>query len=287
MVAGATRKVVEVAEKAGLTPAALLDRVSRWKGGDAARLVADGASFGQGERQKVDVWSPLGDPPPGGWPVLVFFYGGGWVTGARQEYGFVGRAFAAQGFLTMLPDYGLHPHSTYPDYLHDGAAAARWAFDHAGDFGGDPQRIAVMGHSAGAYNAAMIMLDPRYLYAVGLPLATIKAAALLSGPYDFPYLIERGGLLAFEKAPVLESQPVAYARRDAPPTLLISGTADTTVRARNSQSLARALTRAGATVELKLYRGQGHTDPLRALSPLFRGANPALADSVEFFRRVI
>lgn len=279
--------MVEVAEKAGLSPAGLLDRVSRWKGGDAARLVVDGAAYGEGDRRRLDVWAPVGEVPAGGWPVLIFFYGGGWVSGSREDYGFVGRAFAANGFLTVLPDYGLHPHATYPDYLEDSAAAVRWAFDHAGDFGGDPQRIAVMGHSAGAYNAAMVMLDPRYLFAVGLPLATIKAAALLSGPYDFPYLIERGGLIAFEKAPVRESQPVAYARRDAPPTLLISGTADITVRARNSQSLARALKAAGATVELKLYRGQGHTDPLRALSPLFRSANPALADSVEFFRRVI
>lgn len=279
--------MVEVAEKAGVSPAGLLDRVSRWKGGDAARHVGDALPFGEGDRRKLDVWAPVGDPPPGGWPTLVFFYGGGWVSGSREDYGFVGRAFAANGFVTVLPDYGLAPTATYPDYLEDSAAAIRWVFDHAGDFGGDPQRIAVMGHSAGAYNAAMVMLDPRYLYAVGLPLATIKAAALLSGPYDFPYLIERGGLLAFEKAPVLESQPVAYARRDAPPTLLISGTADTTVRARNSQSLARALTKAGATVELKLYRGQGHTDPLRALSPLFRTANPALSDSVEFFQRVI
>ena len=133
----------------------------------------------------------------------------------------------------------------------------------------------------------MIMLDPRYLFDVGLPLATIKAATLLSGPYDFPYLIERGGLIAFEKAPIVESQPVSHARRDAPPTLLITGTADTTVRARNSQSLARALGEAGAIVELKLYRGQSHTDPLRALSPLFRSANPALTDCVEFLRRVL
>ena len=277
--AGAARKVMDVVEKAGLSPAGLLDKASRWKGGDEARLVGEALAYGDSERRRIDVWAPAGEPPADGWPVLVFFYGGGWVSGSRADYGFVGRAFAAQGFLTVLPDYGLHPHATYPDYLEDSAAAVRWAFDHAGQYGGDPQRIALSGHSAGAYNAAMIMLDPRYLFDVGLPLATIKAATLLSGPYDFPYLIERGGLIAFEKAPIVEIQPVSHTRRDAPPTLLITGTADTTVRARNSQSLARALGEAGAIVELKLYRGQSHTDPLRALSPLFRSANPALTDA--------
>ena len=93
-------------------------------------------------------------------PVILFFYGGSWNSGRRQGYAFAARALAARGFVVIVPDYRLVPDAVYPDFLRDCAAAVRWARRNAGAHGGDGERIVLVGHSAGAYNAAMLALDP-------------------------------------------------------------------------------------------------------------------------------
>jgi acetyl esterase/lipase len=264
------------------SPAGLLNGVSRIAG-DPARLAASGVAFGDDSRLKLDVWAPRRRSATP-LPVVVFFYGGGWVAGERGDYGFVGRAFAARGFVTVIPDYRLVPQVRFPTFVEDCARAVKWAHDHAGDFGGDPRRIALSGHSAGAYNAAMVALDRHFLADIGVDPAIVRGAALLSGPYDFyPFTEERGRAALGQWPRPLETQPIHFARRDAPPMLLMHGTADTVVQPRNSRELAAALTRAGAVAELKLYPGKSHIDTIKSLSPLFRGTTSALADSVAFF----
>jgi acetyl esterase/lipase len=216
--------------------------------------------------------------------VIVFFYGGGWTSGERGDYGFVGRAFAALGFVTIIPDYRLVPHVRFPAFIEDGARAVRWAHDHAAQFGGDPGRIDLAGHSAGAYIGAMLALDRHYLTDAGVDPAVIRAAALLSGPYDFyPFTDQRSRDALGQWPRPLETQPIHFVRPDAPPMLLMHGTADTVVRPRNSERLAAALGRVGGTAELKLYPGKRHIDTIKSLSPLFRGATTALSDSAAFF----
>lgn len=267
---------------AGCSPAGLLNGFSRL-GGDQARLAGSGVSFGDDPRLKLDVWVPSGRSSAPR-PVVVFFYGGGWTSGERGDYGFVGRAFAASGFVTIIPDYRLVPQVRFPAFIEDGAQAIRWARDHAAQYGGDPQRIDIAGHSAGAYIGAMLALDRHYLVDAGVEPALIRAAALLSGPYDFYPFTEQRSRDALGAWPrPLETQPIHFVRPDAPPMLLMHGSADTVVRPRNSQRLAAALKRAGAEAELKLYSGKSHIDTIKSLSPLFRGATTALSDSVAFF----
>ncbi|RST29975.1 alpha/beta hydrolase [Sphingomonas ginkgonis] len=267
---------------AACSPAGLLNGASSLAGADRAHRAAAGKPFGPDPRLKLDVWVP-DRRPAGPLPVVVFFYGGGWVAGNRGDYGFAGRALAARGFIAVVPDYRLVPEVRFPTFLQDGAAAVRWVHDNIARFGGDPNRIALSGHSAGAYNAAMLALDPHFLADAGLPPRTIKAAALLSGPYDFYPFTEQRGRDALGAWPrPLETQPVHFVRRDAPPLLLLHGSADEVVEPRNSIALADALRRAGATVELRIYPGQSHIDLAKALSPLFRRSNPALADSARF-----
>ena len=268
---------------AGCSPAGLLNSVSRIAG-DSARVAAAGVAFGADPRLKLDVWVPLqhGTTPL---PVVVFFYGGGWVSGERGDYGFVGRAFASRGFITVLPDYRLVPQVRFPAFLEDGAKAVRWIQDHIAGLGGDPARIALSGHSAGAYNAAMLALDRHYLRDAGVDPAIIRAAALLSGPYDFYPFTEQRGRDALGQWPrPRETQPINFVRRDAPPMLLMHGTADTIVQPRNSIRLAAALHQAGAVAQLKLYPGKSHVDTIKSLSPVFRGTTSALADSLAFLR---
>lgn len=269
---------------AACSPAGLLNGASRVARDGGARLAVSGASYAPGDRHKLDVWVPANGRGP--WPVVVFFYGGGWVAGSRGDYGFVGRALASRGYVTILPDYRLVPQVRFPAFIEDGADAIRWTRDHAVESGGDPRRIAVMGHSAGAYIAAMLALDPHYLASRGVPPGTIRAGALLAGPYDFFPFTEQRGRDALGNWPrPEETQPVHFARAGAPPLLLMAGTADTVVRPRNSQRLAAGLAAKGATVELKLYPGRSHIDLVKSFSPLFRGNNPALADSLDFLAR--
>jgi len=266
---------------AGCSPASLLNGISRVSG-DPARLAASGEAFGTDPRHKLDVWVPRRLPAKP-LPVVVFFYGGGWVMGERAEYGFAGRAFAARGFVAIVPDYRLGPATRFPGFVEDGALAVKWARDHAARFGGDPKRISLSGHSAGAYIAAMIALDRRYLSDIGVDPKVIRSAALLSGPYDFYPFTEQRGRDALGQWPrPEETQPITFARADAPPLLLIHGGADTIARPYNSQRLAERLIKFGAPVTLRIYPGKSHVDTVKSLSPLLRGATPALADSVAF-----
>ena len=266
------------------SPAGLLNGVSRISG-DRARLAASGAAFGADPRLRLDVWTPARDAGATPLPVVVFFYGGGWVSGQRRDYGFAGRAFAANGFIAIVPDYRLVPGVHFPAFVEDGALAIKWARDHAAEYGGDPKRISLAGHSAGSYIAAMLALDRHFLAAVGVDSKIVRAAALLSGPYDFYPFTEQRGRDALGAWPrPRDTQPITFARADAPPLLLLHGTADTVARPYNSQHLAARLTKLGAPVELKLYPGRSHIDTIKSLSPFFRGTTPALADSVAFLK---
>ena len=271
---------------AGCTPAGLLDGISRVAGDSGARAAARGVSFGADPRLKLDVYVPDKMTVDAKLPVVIFFYGGGWVDGARGDYGFAARAFAARGMIAIVPDYRLVPNVRFPTFIEDGAQAVKWARDHVAQFGGDPARIVVSGHSAGAYIGAMLALDRHYLGDIGVDPGTIRAAALLSGPYDFFPFTEIRGRDALGQWPrPADTQPITFARADAPPMLLMHGTADTIVEPRNSQALAAKLAALGAPVDLKLYPGKSHTDTIKSLSPAFRGSTPALADSVVFLDR--
>ena len=268
----------------GCNPARLLNGLSRLSGDGGTRLAVRDSSYGPLARNKLDVWVPA-EAPATPLPVIIFFYGGGWVAGDRGDYGFAGRAFAARGFVTIVADYRLVPEVRFPAFLQDGALAVKWARDHVARYGGDPERITLAGHSAGAYQAAMLALDRRYLEAVGVDPDIVRAAALLSAPTDFYPFTEQRGRDALGAWPrPLETQPITFARADAPPILLMHGTADTIVRPYNSERLTAKLKALGAPGELRLYPGKSHTDLIKSLSPAFRGATPALADSVAFLR---
>jgi acetyl esterase/lipase len=241
----------------------LLDRL--WAGDSGARRVAHDVAYGSERRQRLDIYDDKQAGKQAGGrakPVLVFFYGGGWHGGDKDHYGFAARAYAAKGFLVILPDYRLVPEVHFPVFVQDSAAAIAWAWRNAARFGGDPNRIVTAGHSAGAYNAIMPALDRKWLAAEGLPDNVIKAAAGLAGPYDFYPFTKPSSINAMGRYPrPLETQPIRFVRADAPPLWLGHGTADTVVRVRNSRNLAAALKAAGAPVALREYSGSSHNDP--------------------------
>jgi acetyl esterase/lipase len=264
------------------SPLALFDAIGpRDRGG---RLVLKDAAFGAHPRQKLDVFAPVEGAT--GAPVLVFFYGGSWKGGAKEDYAFVGQAFAAQGFVTVLPDYRLYPEVRFPDFLDDGAAALAWVRDNIAAQGGDPRRIVLAGHSAGAYNAVMLGLDTRYLRRAGVDPKAVRAVAGLSGPYDFLPLDPGTATELFGQAPdKAATQPITFAGPHSPPAFLATGENDTIVRPRNTQSLAAKLRAARVPVQERIYPGLDHADTLLALSVTFRSKAPELAEMTAFLKQ--
>lgn len=246
-------------------------------------VVARDQVFRDGPRGRLDLYAPRrrgGEPLP----IIVFFYGGSWNSGTKDGYAFAGRALAARGFLVAIPDYRLVPEVRFPAFLEDAAAAVRWVRAHAGRYGGDPDRIVLAGHSAGAYNAAMLSLDPRWL---GPDRPAIRGFAGLAGPYDFLPFDTPASRAAFGEAPdPPATQPVRFASPGDPPALLLVAGKDDLVRPRNAISLAAALRGAGVPVEVRTYDKIGHIGILTALSRLFRGKAPVLRDLAEFARKV-
>jgi acetyl esterase/lipase len=243
---------------------------------------AAGLAYGPGPRRRFDLYRPRRAEAP--LPVLLFFYGGSWASGRREDYAFAGRALAARGFVTAIADYRLVPDAHFPDFLEDGAAAVLGAARAAADHGGDPARLILAGHSAGAYIAAMLALDPRWL---GAGRAWVRGFAGLAGPYDFLPLDGPATRAAFGSAPDLQlTQPVRFAAPGTPPALLLHGAEDRTVRPRNSECLAAALRREGSEARVKLYPSLGHAGILTALALPFRRRVPVLADLAAFAHEV-
>ncbi len=269
-----------------LSACSAVDVLNATVSSDTYRYLPD-LPYGDQLRQKLDVYMPLpaaSGKPSGklsgynGSPMVVFFYGGSWSSGDRADYRFVGEALASTGIITLVADYRLSPEVRYPAFVQDSALAMRWAFDNAEKYGADPARIFVMGHSAGAYNAAMLALDKRWLSAVGLSPAKLAGWVGLAGPYDFLPIGDRKTQVAFEwpnTAP--DSQPMFHASSASPAALLIAPEKDTVVDPqRSTVSLARRLKGAGVRVESELYDTVSHVTLIASMASVLRSRAPVL-----------
>ena len=261
-------------------PTAALNAVASREGAAPTQAVA----YGPLARHRLDIYRPAMPAPAAGWPVVVFFYGGSWTDGERADYRFVGTALAARGVLTLVADYRLYPEVRYPEFLNDCALAAAHGLEHAARLGGDPQRVFVMGHSAGAYNAAMLALDPRWLRSAGHAPDELAGWIGLAGPYDFLPMKNRFAQpVFFHPNYPAGSQPVDYAARHSPRAFLGAALTDTLVDPqRNSVGLASRLQAAGAPVTLKLYERVNHVTIAAAMAWPLRWLAPVLDDVVAF-----
>lgn len=245
-------------------------------------------SYGGIPRQKLDIYRPRHLPvnaKPGA-PVVVFFYGGYWTAGEKRDYRFVGEAITREGFVAVLPDYRLYPQTTFPGFIEDGALAVRWVVDHIDQFGGDPRRIYLMGHSAGAHLVALLTLDEHYLKAVGLEQKIIRATVALAGPYDFvpdesdgPAFNSKPGEISDQRI-----EPLHFANGHSPPMLLVQGLKDEVVEPRNAVELSGAIRRAGGEAMMLTYPKRGHADLVLAMAWSFRWLAPVMHDAAVFIR---
>lgn len=238
--------------------------------------------YADGARGRLDVHAP--PRTAAGRPVVVFFYGGNWEGGTKDDYAWVGAALARQGYVTILPDYRIHPEVAWPAFVQDSAKAVRWARDHAAEYGGDPDELVLMGHSAGAYNAVALAVDRRWLAAEGLdPRRDVKAVVGLSGPYDFlPLESDVLKTIFGPEAARPDTQPITHVDGQAPPMLLVTGDDDTIVLPGNSDRMAARVREKGGEAAVIRYPKTGHAHVVAALSGQLRWLAPVMRDVRRF-----
>jgi acetyl esterase/lipase len=241
-------------------------------------------SYGVIPRQKLDIYTPK-SATAAPKPVIVFFYGGSWDSGGRDEYLFVAEALTSRGFIAVVPDYRLYPDVKFPDFIDDAAQAFVWTKTHISRYGGDANRIYVMGHSAGAHLAAMLTYDQTFLARAGGSYRDISGMIGLAGPYDFLPLKSERLMTIFgpvEGRP--RSQPINFVDGDEPPALLLHGDNDTIVGPHNSANLARRIREKGGKVEHIRYPDMEHRAMVVSISAPLRSGKPVL-DQIERFIR--
>lgn len=252
---------------------------------DGDYQLAQDLVYDQATQLTLDVYGP---PPAKKAPVVVFFYGGRWTEGSKEQYKFAGQALASEGFVAVLPQYRHYPAVKFPAFVEDAAKAVRWTHDNAARYGGEPAKIFVMGHSSGAHLAAMLALNPEYLKQAGGDRAWLRGMIGLAGAYDFrpitaPDLREIfGPPERFELA-----QPVTFVDGDNPPLLLLHGEDDESVGVRNTRRLAAAVAKAGGPVESVIYPEMSHAWIVATLASPLRGQSDVLEQVADFVRRTL
>jgi acetyl esterase/lipase len=225
-------------------------------------------SYGDLPRHHLDWYR---HPGGGTRPTVLFFYGGNWRSGRRQDYRFVADTLMTLGCDVVVPDYRLYPHVRFADIIQDARAAAEVVLAGLSS----NQRLILMGHSAGAQIGALLTLDASLL----ADHARIAAFIGLAGPYDFyPFTEDDHWELFGPENEYPASQPVNFVRADAPPLFLLHGANDTRVRRGHSKSLMLKQRAAGGRAERRIYAGMGHVDIVLAFSRFHRRGNPVVRD---------
>jgi acetyl esterase/lipase len=242
-------------------------------------------SYGPLPAQKLDVYVPKKSRPNS--TVVIFFYGGDWQNGSKDDYRFVAEALASEGFVTVMPNYRLYPTVRFPAFVYDGALAVRWTHDHIVAFRGNPHRIFLMGHSAGAHIAGLLTLDARYLRSTGLDRRSVRATVGLSGPYDFVPSPPDRAVFSMPQAdthPNADIEPINFVDGGEPPMLLVQGLGDKTVNPDNAYHLAARIRQKGGAVQLIAYPDVGHVQMILSFAAPFRWLGHALRDSARYIR---
>lgn len=232
---------------------------------------------------RLDVYSPREAKDA---PVVVFFYGGRWSEGKKEEYKFVGEALASRGFVAVLPDYRLYPQVRFPAFVQDGASAVAWIHANVATYGGDPGKIFVMGHSAGAHIAAMLALKEDFMAGAGGSRSWLRGMIGLAGPYDFMPITDPQLRDVFGPPEKFElSQPILFTEGDNPPMLLMHGEDDEIVWVKNTRNLAQAVVKAGGPMETVIYPKMSHRMIVASLAKPLRGQTDVIQHVNDFVTR--
>lgn len=225
-------------------------------------------AYGQLPRQNLDIYMPVANQASKAplKPVIVFVYGGAWTVGNKDDYLFVGESFAKAGYVTVVINYRLAPAHKYPEYVQDTALALKWVNTHIQQYGGNPQQLIVMGHSAGAFNVVEAVDNQQWLKEVNLPVSNIKAVIGIAGPYSYDFRTD-GTRNAFPaNLTPAEVMPDRHVRADAPPHLLLTGSNDKRVKLSNTQKMQAALQQQHIAVQHEVVQGASHVSIMASVA---------------------
>lgn len=239
-------------------------------------------AYGSQARQKLDIYQPR---LPGPHPVVVFIYGGSWQSGDRAGYAFAGRSFARAGYTTVVIDYRLAPEYRYPDFVQDTANALSWTYRNIIRYGGNPNQLFVIGHSAGAFNGVTAVDDQRFWQTTQIPDGAIKGVIGLGGPYSYNFRNDSTAIAFPADGQPEAIMPDRHIRPGAPPHLIVTGAADQTVRAVNAERMTAALQQAGVPVTRVDIPKANHVDLVSSLATPLQHRFPIRSQILAFMQQ--
>ena len=221
------------------------------------------------------------------YPMVVFVHGGSWESGNKEEYAFVGQSLAQAGYVTAVINYRKAPEHVYPDYVEDTAQAIAWSYKNAKRFHANPERFAVVGHSAGAFNAVAAIANEDFLKPYGIKPTDISAVIGIAGPYSYDFR-KFSSVTAFAAdATPDEVMPDRQIKGAQPPYLLLTAEKDKVVYATNTIKMTQALKAAGVTVQTSEIKGASHATSIGAMAPPLRWVNDVRAQVLSYFDKTL
>lgn len=248
---------------------------------DDHRIIKE-LTYDQHTLNRLDLYLPA--KPKQNAATVIFYYGGCWggcETLDKTNYQFVAQALTAKGYRVVIPDYRHHPEVKFDGMMRDIAQSVIWTHQHIADFGGDPEQIFLMGHSAGAHLAAMLTLNEHYL-----PTEihkSLKGFIGLAGPYDFlPFTEAYQPIIFGPPEKYAASQPINYVDGNEAPLMLLFGRNDQAVKPSNVASLKAHVQKARGCVETHEYQDLDHIELLAALTIPFQNQDDVYRDIIDF-----
>lgn len=243
-------------------------------------------AYGSDMRQKLDIYVPEGVSAANPAPVIVFYYGGSWKQGSKNDYLFLGESFATLGYVAVIADYRVYPQVSFPAFVDDSAQAFGWVHKHIASYNGDPNNLFLAGHSAGAYNAVMLAVNHEYFKRAGVKPAWVRGTIAIAGPYDFLPLSDETLIKLFSTAAhEKDTQPITFVNKKYAPIFLATGDSDEDVLPRNSIILDTRLRQLGSPVESHIYPKIDHIDIMLSLAYRFRDKTTLREDIRQFIEK--
>lgn len=221
------------------------------------------------------------------YPMVVFVYGGSWENGSKEEYAFVGQSLAQAGYVTAVINYRKAPEHVYPDYVEDTAKAIAWSYKNAASFHADPQRLAVVGHSAGAFNAVAAIANEDFLAPYGVKPKDIRAVIGIAGPYSYDFRKFDSATAFAPDATPDEVMPDRHIKGEQPPYLFLTAEKDKLVYDTNTINMTKALKARGVMVENGEIKGASHATSIGAMAPPLRWVNDVRAQVVTYLDKML
>ncbi len=220
-----------------------------------------------GDQQKLDVYAPSNAKNA---PVVIFVHGGEWTKGDKSEVSYKPKFFNENGIVFVSINYRLSGTAVHPAQADDVAAAILWLHDHVAEFGGDPQKLVLMGHSAGCHLVTLVSLDPKYLAKVNLKPSDLQAVVAWSGgAYNLPEKVAQGGMYADyihknfgdDEKNWRDASPMLHVEdfKPLPRFLFASAEEDKPASIEASRKMVSLIVSAGGCAEATLLIGKNHT----------------------------